>query len=92
MVSRVAAESADETERGTGAWRVEGTGTLIRAVGLPVTHSLSVGLSGEDLREDGGEKLELVSAGHSWRGFTLKGKKRCEVAAGGGNGRCFPMR
>ena len=41
MVSRVAAESADETERGPGAWRVEGTGTLIRAVGLLVTHSLS---------------------------------------------------
>ena len=26
------------------------------------------------------------------RGFTVKGKKKCEVVAGGGNGRCFPMR
>ena len=38
------------------------------------------------------ERGWLVSEGHSWRGFTVKGKKKCEVVAGGGNGRCFPMR
>lgn len=73
-MSRVAAKSADETERGTGAWRVEVTGTLIRAAGLTLTHSLSVGLSGEDLREDGGEKRAGICR-PLLEGFHSKGEK-----------------
>ena len=53
---------------------MEVTGTLVRAVGLMVTQSLSAGLSGEDLREDGGERLAGICR-PLLEGFHCKGEK-----------------
>lgn len=66
-----------------------GDGALIRAAGLTLTHSLSVGLSGEDLREDGGEKRAGICR-PLLEGFHSKGEKEMWGGSWWGKWKVFP--
>lgn len=89
---RVTSECAGETERDRWGLTRGGGADCDQSRGaggdtVAVNWAECRGFKRGQRRETG-----AIYAGHSWRGFTITGEKKCDVAAGGGNGRCFPMR